>query len=149
LDFWFEDIPSGNPGRRTKESEKKRIEVMRWAEIGLKNFGLCESTYKRKPGWPDWANFRLLGDSVLYYGIRPNFRRCFVLENMQNNFEKKMFGLHFGWFLSQNHHPAKNWTLEKLFKKFVRVEESNPRPVLKSIYSCQVSRGRLERGWLC
>jgi hypothetical protein len=29
LDFWFEDIPSGNPGRRTKESEKKRIEVMR------------------------------------------------------------------------------------------------------------------------
>jgi hypothetical protein len=56
------------------------------------------------PGWPDWANFRLLGNCLLWavilkiIEVGQNLSHFFPQEQLYINFDKRSAGLDFGWF---------------------------------------------------
>jgi hypothetical protein len=60
-------------------------------------------------GWPDWANFRPLDDSLLRavaWKLQkyPTYLGCFFQWlSLVTNVDKKSVGLHFGWLFSQTH----------------------------------------------
>jgi hypothetical protein len=71
----------------------------------------------KQPGWPDWANFRLLGDGLLWivFWRGPNFRATFFHgKSCVLLLTKGGLGYILGYFFTNlSGHNAKNWEPER------------------------------------
>jgi hypothetical protein len=108
----------------TETPVAKKIEnFTRWRKIVTWLFPVVTNTRRRTPavtlisiafsetekrlalqsGWPDWANFCLLGDCflwvVFYYSSRLFLGQLFPRKNIFINFDKKWVRQHFGQFV--------------------------------------------------